>query len=46
MAQGRRVARVAALIRKEVSELMLTGLRAARVASTATNINDIGASLS
>ena len=31
MAQGRRVERVAALIRKEVSELMINGIRDERV---------------
>ena len=31
MAQGRRVERVAALIRKEISELMINGIRDERV---------------
>ena len=44
MAQSRRVERVAALIRKEMSELLLSGLRDQRVESTIITITNVEAS--
>ncbi len=41
MAQGRRVERVAALIRREVSELLLNGIRDERVHSGMITITDV-----
>ena len=41
MAQGRRVERVAALIRKEVSELMINGIRDERVLQGMVSITDV-----
>ena len=42
MAQGRRVERVAALIRKEVSELMINGIRDERVHQGMVSITEFG----
>ena len=41
MAQGRRVERVAALIRKEVSELMINGIRDERVHQGMVSITEV-----
>ena len=41
MAQGRRVERVAALIRKEVSELMINGIRDERVHQGMASITEV-----
>ena len=41
MAQGRRVERVAALIRKEVSELMINGIRDERVHQSMVSITEV-----
>ena len=41
MAQGRRVERVAALIRKEVSELMINGIRDERVHQSMASITEV-----
>ena len=43
MAQGRRVERVAALIRKEVSELMINGIRDERVHQGMVSITEVEA---
>ena len=44
MAQGRRVERVAALIRREVSELLINGIRDARVHSGMVTITAVSVS--
>ena len=41
MAQGRRIERVAALIRKEVSELMINGIRDERVHQSMVSITEV-----
>ena len=41
MAQGRRVERVAALLRKEVSELMINGIRDERVHQGMVSITEV-----
>ena len=41
MAQGRRVERVAALLRRETSELLLSGIRAARVRNGMVSITEV-----
>ena len=41
MAQGRRVKRVAALIRKETSELLISGIRDERVHQGMVSITDV-----
>ena len=41
MAQGRRVERVAALIRREVSELLLSGIKDERVSQGMVSITNV-----
>ncbi len=41
MAQGRRVARVAALIRREISDLLINGIRDERVHQGMTSITEV-----
>ena len=41
MAQGRRVERVAALIRREVSELLVTGIKDERVSLGMVSITNV-----